>query len=118
MADRVSAIGFLENVALLSVESSKPPRQDTGANVTHQLVIKMQVVFAKKLPAQRLTRLGEVMEIGPRIAGAGRTRTCRIEPFLREFVNAAAHLEETARSENSAALRQLRRHDAIEHVHP
>ena len=86
------------------------------ANVAHELVIEMDVVLAEQLPAERLARLREVMQIGARVARAGRAGAGGIELFVREFVNAAAHLEETARGEDGAALRQLRRHDAVEHV--
>ena len=87
------------------------------ANLAHELVVEMNVVLPEQLPAERLARLRQVMQIGARVARAGRAGASRIEFLLGEFVNAAAHLQKPARSENGAALRQLRRHDAIEHVH-
>ena len=58
------------------------------------------------------------MEIRARVARAGRAIAIGIERFVGKFVNAAAQLQKSARGKSGAALRQLRRHDAIEHVHP
>ncbi len=101
---------------MCAIKISEAISQNACSNVAHELVIEMDVVFAEELPAQRLARLREVMQIGARVARAGRAGAGGIEFFVGEFVNAAAHLEKTARGEGGAALRQLRRHDAVEHV--
>jgi hypothetical protein len=77
----------------------------------------MDVVFAQELPSERLARLGQVMQISAGVARTGRTSAGGIKFLFGEFVNAAAHLQKTARGEDGAALRELRGHDAIEHVH-
>ena len=87
------------------------------ANLAHELVVEVDVVLPEELPAERLARLRQVMQVGARVARAGRAGAGRIEFLLGEFVNAAAHLQKAARGEDGAALRELRRHDAIEHVH-
>ena len=86
------------------------------ADLAHELVIEVKVVLPEQLPAERFARLREVMQVSAGVACARRARAGGIELFLGEFVNAAAHLQKTARREDSAPLRQLRRHDAVEHV--
>ena len=100
-----------------SVKIEETSARDALADFAHELVVEMNVVFAEQLPAERFARLGQMMEISARVARAGRAIAGRIEFLLRVFVNAAPHLQEPARSEDGAALGELRRHDAIEHVH-
>lgn len=57
------------------------------------------------------------MEISARVAGAGRASALGIERVVGEFVNATAQLQIPARGKGAAALRDLSRDDAIEHVH-
>jgi len=115
---RIFAIRLLEDDAFFPVKIAETSGEDALPDIAHELVIKMDVVLAEKLPAERLARFREVMEVGAGIARTGRAIAGRIERLVREFVNPAAHLEKTARCEDGAALRQLRRHDAIKHVDP
>src|SRR5688572_27071334 len=107
----------MEKGALLLVKVEETSSQDALADFAHELVVEMNVVFAEQLPPERLARLGQMVEISSRVTRAGRAIAGRIEFFLRVFVNAAPHLQEAAGSEDRTALRELRRHDAIEHVH-
>ena len=70
------------------------------ADLAHELVVKMDVVLAEELPAERLAGLGQMMQIGARVARAGRAAAVRIERLLGEFVNAAPHLQKAARGED------------------
>jgi hypothetical protein len=116
-ANRIVHVRFMEKGALLLVKVEEASSQNALADFAHKLVVEMDVVFAEQLPTKRLARLGQVVEIRPRITSAGRAIAGRIEFFVCVFVNAPPHLQEAAGSEDRAALRELRRHDAIEHVH-
>ena len=107
----------MEEGAFLAVEIEEAVGQNAFANLAHELVVEMDVVFPEELPAERLARLRQVMQISAGVARAGRTSAGRIEFLFGEFVNAAAHLQKAARGKNRAALGELRGHDAIEHVH-
>ncbi len=78
----------------------------------------MQIVLTQKLPAERLTHLDQVVQIRAGVAGAGRAVAVRIERQVGHRVNGPAHLQVAARGEGPAALRHLRRDDAVEHVDP
>jgi hypothetical protein len=58
-----------------------------------------------------------MMKVGAGIARARGAIAGRIEFFVRVFVNAPPHLEKAPGSKDGASLRQLRRHDAVEHVY-
>ncbi len=107
----------MQEGALLFVKLEETILQDAGADLAHELVIKVDVMFAEQLPAERFRAFRQVMEIGARITGTGRAAAFGVELLLREPVNAAPHLQEPARGENSPALRELGRHDAVKHVH-
>ena len=106
----------MQEGALGSVELEEAILENARADLAHELVVEMEVVLAEELPAERLRALGEVMQVGARVARAGRAGALRIERLLGAFVDAAAQLQEAARGEGDAALRELRRHDAVEHV--
>ncbi len=77
----------------------------------------MNVVLAEQLPAKCLGSFRQVMEISAGVTRTGGTGALGIERLGGIFVNAAPQLQKAARGKGSAALRELRRHDAIEHVH-
>ena len=114
--DRIVEIGHVEKGALGLIKLEEAILENAGANLAHELVVEMEVVLSEELPAERLRAFGQMMEIRARVARAGRAGAVRIQLLLRAFVNAAAQLEKPARGESRAALRELRRHDAIEHV--
>ena len=107
----------MQKGALFPIEIEEAILDNALPNLAHELVIEVKIVLPEQLPAEGFARLGEVMQVSAGVARAGRAGAGGIELFLGEFVNAAAHLQKAARGEDGAALRHLRRHDAIEHVH-
>src|SRR5688572_19571895 len=93
-ANRFVHVRFMEKAALLLVKIMKPSSMDALADFAHERVVEMNVVLAEQLPAKRLARLGQMVEISSRVTPAGRAIAGRIEFFLRVFVNAAPHLQE------------------------
>src|SRR5207244_7514527 len=112
LADGIIDIGFVQKNTLFAVEIKEAIGQNAVANLAHELVIEMDVVLPEQLPAERLARFRQVMQISARVAHAGRTRAGRIEFLLGEFVNTAAHLQKPARSKDGASVSELRRHAA------
>ena len=61
-----------------------------SANIAHELVVKMQVVFAEELPAEIFARFGKMVEISAGIANACGAGAFGIEFFVGELVNPGA----------------------------
>ena len=107
----------MERGPLFLIEREEGVRKNARADLAQQLVVEVDVVLAEKLPAEGFPGFREVVEVGARIPPAGRAVARRIELLLGEFIDAAPQLQVAARGENPAPLRDLRRDDAVEHVH-
>ena len=113
---RVVEVALLELPAPLRVEGGERVVQDALPDLAHEPVVEVQVVLPQQLPAQRLVRLRQVVEIGARVVLAGRAGAARVERLVRVLVHAPAQLQVAPRGEDPAALAEGRRQDAVEHV--
>ena len=114
---RIVEVVHGEDGALFLVEREEAILEDALPDFCHEAVVEKNVVLADELPAERLLALREVVQVGAGVAGAGRAGAIGIERLARAFINATPELQESTRSEGSAALRDLRGDNAIEHVH-
>ena len=113
---RVVEVALLQLPTPLLVERGERVVQDALPDLAHQPVVEVQVVLPQQLPAQRLVRLRQVVEIGARVVPAGRAGAGRVEGLVRMLVDTPAELEVPPRGEHPAALAEGRRQDAVEHV--
>ena len=104
--------------APLLVQRGERVVQDALPDLAHEPVVEVQVVLAEQVPAQRLVRLRQVVEIGARVVLAGRAGAAGVQRLVRVLVHAAAELQVAPRGEDAAALAEGRRQDAVEHVEP
>ena len=81
---------------LFMIECQERIGKNARADLAQELMVKMDVVLAEELPAERLAGLGEVVKIGAGIPLAGRAIACGIELFLRKFINSPPELKITA----------------------
>ena len=88
-----------------------------GADLAHEPVIKRDVVDAEQVPAEVFAGLGEVVEVGALVVAATVAVAVGVEGAVLEFVDGARDVEFAVGSEHGAALGELRRDDAVEHVH-
>jgi len=107
----------MQELAFLAVEREEAVLQNALANLPHELVVKINIVLPEQLPAERFPGLGQVVQVGARIAGARRAGASRVKRRIRAFVNAPAQLQVAARGEDATPLRHLGRDDAVEHIH-
>jgi hypothetical protein len=74
-------------------------------------------VLSDELPSEVLASFREVVEIRTRVPHAGGAIAKWVEIAFRELVDASPELQKPTRGKCAAALRHLRRDDAVEHVH-
>ena len=109
-------VGAHELEPFLFVVREKVIAQNALSHLPHQPMIERQIVNSQEMPAENFVGFDEMVQVGARVVAAGLAIALGVERLFGEFMHGAAQLKFPVRGERHAALRQLRRDDAVEHV--